>query len=450
MSMSEKLYFVRNLGATFTSIGAVLPTSRYAARAMAAECARLPGPKTILEAGAGTGAITTEIIPHIGPNDHLVLCELNPHYAAYLRQRIAHDPIFKRVRDRITLYEMSVTDLPDTWQFDCIISAIPFTSIPPAVTQAILARYQELLKPHGTFTYIEYAYLRTLKRLFASSAARRTADAINAILDRAIERHQFRRDLVWRNLPPAWIRHLRFRPPHPAHAQSLAPLEYAHRINIGPMTFAADAIPFAAGLVALALLLRRYLPYLWRWPLLLAALTTWFLRDPARQVIPNPNIAYAACDGRVLAVELVQDPRLGPGEWLRIVVFLSLFDVHINRAPIAGKVVQVFSVAGGYAAADQPAAEHNQACYTRIQGAPSDCVVVQRAGLVARRIVNWYQPEHLVAQGERLGLIRFGSRTDVYLPAGQVRATVAPGDVVRAGVTPIAVYTTDAATELAP
>ena len=434
MTIGEKLYFVRQVRDAFSSIGAIIPTSRYAARAMAAECARRRGPKTILEVGPGTGSITAEIIKHLGPEDRLVLCEINPGFVAYLRERFAREPAFQRVRDQVTLHEMSVTDLEGSEVFDCVVSAIPFTNCPPELTEAIFERYRDLLKRTGVLTYIEYAYLRGLKRRL------RGADAVDAVVDRYIQPYQFRRDMVWRNVPPAWIRHLRFREPRPEDALALAPLEHTHRVAVGDAAIADDALPFLGGLLALGLLLRRSAPKLWTLPLLLATLIGWFFRDPPRRVIADANVAYAASDGRVLSVERIHDAPLGDLEWLRIAVFLSLADVHINRAPIAGKVVRIIHAEGGYAAANRPQAEQNIAQYTMIEGLHGPCVIAQRVGMLARRIVNWSRVGDLLAQGDRYGLIRMGSRTDVYLPAGQITACVAPGDRVRAGTTVIARY----------
>lgn len=436
MTIGEKLYFVRHLRDSFSSIGAIIPTSRYAARAMAAECARLQGPKRILEVGAGTGSITAEIIKYLGPDDHLVVCEINTDFVAYLCRRFERDPAFRQVRDRVTLLARSVTELEGSEAFDCIVSAVPFTSCPPDVTEAILERYRELLKPGGVLTYIEYAYLRTFKRLVANTSGA----AVDAVVDRYIEAYQFRRDMAWRNVPPAWVRQLRFAEPLPQDALRLAPLEQARRVGVGRVGFAADALLSVAALGALGVLLRRWGRGFWALPLLLAGVIMWFFRDPVRRVVRDPAAVYAACDGRVLAVERVRDERFGADEWLRIAVFLSLLDVHINRAPVAGKVAEVIHAHGGYAAADHADAEHNVALYMVIDGVHGRCVVAQRSGMIARRIVSWGSVGTLMAQGERYGLIRFGSRTDVYLPAALVEACVLPGDRVRGGETLIARY----------
>ncbi len=146
----------------------------------------------------------------------------------------------------------------------------------------------------------------------------------------------------------------------------------------------------------------------------------------------------AASDGRVLAVERVTDDQLGGEEFLRIAVFLSVLDVHVNRSPVAGRVVDQFVVDGGYAAAMRPEAEHNVAAYTVLETVRGTVAVAQRTGLIARRIVHRAPVGSLLAKGERFGLIRFGSRTDVYLPAQAATATVAPGDRVLGGETVIA------------
>jgi len=434
MTFQEKLYFLRQLQTSFTSIGAVIPTSRYAARMMAAEYARRSGPRQVLEVGPGTGSISAEIVRWLRPGDHLTLVELNDDFVAYLRERLEREPAFRRVRDQVTLLHMDVTQLDRALRFDYIVSAVPFNNLPPELVEVILECYREILKPDGVLTYIEYAYLRAAKQRLLSGAAQAQFDAVNQILDGYIERYQFRRDFDLRNVPPAWARHLRFHEPPAAAALDLTPLEHRRRVALGARAgISTEALPWLAGLslVRLPRRLRRL-----RW--LSGAAIAAFFRDPPRHVAADPDAAVAACDGRVLAVEQVRDARFGDAEWLRIAVFLSLFDVHINRSPIAGKVIETIRAEGGFAAADSADAEHNNAVYTLIEGVNERCVVAQRAGLVARRIVNWTAPGELLAQGERYGLIRFGSRTDVYLPADRYTASVRAGDAVRGGETVIA------------
>lgn len=199
--------------------------------------------------------------------------------------------------------------------------------------------------------------------------------------------------------------------------------------------------PLIAGAAALALplgLIDRRL----RWPpLLLAGAIAAFFRDPRRATPAADDYLYAAADGVVLAVDEVEEPWFLHGRALRIVTFLSLLDVHINRSPVAGSLRQVRHVDGGYAAAmKRAAAEANERQYLAIDGARGPIVVVQVAGLLARRIRRWVEPGAALCAGQKLGMIMFGSRTDVIMPLGQALSLVAQGDRVRAGITPIARY----------
>jgi phosphatidylserine decarboxylase len=197
----------------------------------------------------------------------------------------------------------------------------------------------------------------------------------------------------------------------------------------------------AAGLalgLAGALRLLRPRSRLWLLPALAAVPVAAFFRDPERQPPDDPDAVLAASDGTVLSVERVTDARLGDGDLLRMAVFLSVLDVHVNRAPVAGRVVEQWVEDGGYAPAMKPDAEHNVAAYTVLETVRGPVAVAQRTGLIARRIVHRAPPGTLLARGERFGLIRFGSRTDVYLPAGAAQAVVAVGDKVRGGATVIA------------
>jgi phosphatidylserine decarboxylase len=206
-------------------------------------------------------------------------------------------------------------------------------------------------------------------------------------------------------------------------------------MNIDSNGVAAAGI--ALGLAALAKAARPK-SKLWLVPALAAAPVAAFFRDPQRDVPEDPKAVVAASDGKVLGVERMHDKRFGDMEFLRIAVFLSVLDVHVNRAPVAGKVVDYFVEDGGYAAAMKPEAEHNVAAYTLLETAHGPVAVVQRTGLIARRIVQRAPIGSLLAKGERFGLIRFGSRTDVYLPADQADPEVAPGDRVVGGQTVIA------------
>ena len=189
------------------------------------------------------------------------------------------------------------------------------------------------------------------------------------------------------------------------------------------------AVP-AAIAAGLALIGRRGLAL----PFAAAALASLgFFRDPERAVPSVPGGVLAPADGRVLAVEETEDPFVGPA--VRVAVFLSPLDVHVNRAPIAGLVVRVAYARGRFVAAYRDdAGELNERCTVHLQGEAARVTVVQIAGVLARRIVCRVGPGDKLAAGERFGLIRFGSRTDCLMPRG-ADVRVRAGDHVTGGVT---------------
>jgi phosphatidylserine decarboxylase len=201
--------------------------------------------------------------------------------------------------------------------------------------------------------------------------------------------------------------------------------------------------PFVAGLAGLALLLLVFTP----WPAaaavaLLALATAFFFRDPDRFTPVRAGLVISPADGRVIEV----GPAVPPAELalpaeprLRVAIFLSIFDVHINRAPIDGRVMRRIHQPGRFRnAADPSAADANERQAWLIGGDDGHAVaVVQIAGLVARRILAWVTPGETVRAGQRIGMIRFGSRVDVYLPSGTV-PLVAVGQRTIGGETVIA------------
>lgn len=438
MNVQEKVMFLQQLREGFDQIGALFPTSSSAAKAMVADVARHQGPKTILEVGAGTGPITAELVKLLGPDDQLVVCEMNEKFMNHLIERFDREPSFANVRHQVEFCCKSVLEVDGQERFDYIVSTLPFTSLGADLVAQIFDHYQRLLKPGAVLTYIEYAYLRGLKTQLAGSAARAKAERTNMILDGNIERYQFRREVVPANLPPAWVRSLRFTEVPPDKALNIKPIANRKRLSLGRFGLSTESFGLLAGLGAAALLLKKKKSKAWVAPLALAGAAAWFHRDPEREVRANTAVAYSAADGRVLGVERLRHPRLGDQEWVRINVFLSLGDVHINRSPIAGKVVDKWDEPGGYSPAFRSEANNNESRYIVIEGADLRCAVAQRSGALARTIYTWCEKGELLCQGERYGMIRFGSRTDVYLPADRVEVLVSEGDRVVAGQTPLA------------
>jgi phosphatidylserine decarboxylase len=182
---------------------------------------------------------------------------------------------------------------------------------------------------------------------------------------------------------------------------------------------------------------------------LLVGLTIWiaaFFRDPIRTTPQGANLVVAPADGLVTMIAKVPPPRelAGPGgltdsEMTRVSIFMSVFDVHINRSPIAGRVRKMAYVPGKFLNADlDKASEENERQHFLIESDDGALLgVTQIAGLVARRILTFVQQGDVVEAGQRIGMIRFGSRVDVYLPAG-TGARVLLGQRAIAGETLIA------------
>ncbi len=166
-----------------------------------------------------------------------------------------------------------------------------------------------------------------------------------------------------------------------------------------------------------------------------SAFTLYFFRDPARE-LPTDGRIYSPGDGVVLSVA-----REGPGDVMTCRIFLSVFDVHIQRAPCAGRVTKVAEVPGSFAAAMKDAARGNYRVVMTIEPEGRAALVVEQiSGLIARRIECWRKPGESVATGEKYGIIYFGSQAAVHFPAGS-RCTVKAGDRCVGGVTPIGEWT---------
>jgi phosphatidylserine decarboxylase len=187
---------------------------------------------------------------------------------------------------------------------------------------------------------------------------------------------------------------------------------------------------------------------LWLWPSLgwLAVFATvwcaYFFRDPKRVTPVREGIVVAPADGRVSQIANVMPPQelvLGERPLPRISIFMSVFDCHVNRSPVAGRIERIDYRAGKFLSADlDKASEDNERnAFVIATGAGQRFGVVQIAGLVARRIVPFVREGEVVAAGQRIGMIRFGSRVDVYLPEG-TRPLVAEGQTAIAGETVLA------------
>lgn len=164
-----------------------------------------------------------------------------------------------------------------------------------------------------------------------------------------------------------------------------------------------------------------------------------FFRDPSRTSAQAPDTLYAPADGVVVSVDTAVDDWLG-AEALRISTFLAIYDVHVNRSPAPGRIAAAEETPGGFAPALLGRARDNHRKRLAIDDGDRRVVLVQYAGMLARRISSWAWLGTRVETGQRIALIHLGSRADVLVRAGEAQPLVDVGARVRAGVTPIARY----------
>jgi phosphatidylserine decarboxylase len=184
--------------------------------------------------------------------------------------------------------------------------------------------------------------------------------------------------------------------------------------------------PLIAGIVCVAIG--------WKWPggvlIFLGLFVFYFFRDPKRTIPSDPDAVVSPADGHV--VEIVDEPFASvPGK--RVTIFLAVWDVHVQRAPVAGSIAKVEYRPGKFLAAFRSrASEENEQNVISMDTAKGRLVFKQIAGAIARRVICWKQPGEKVALGERVGLIRFGSRVDIWLPA-EAQIVAQRGQKVKGG-----------------
>lgn len=192
-----------------------------------------------------------------------------------------------------------------------------------------------------------------------------------------------------------------------------------------------DGIYYALGMLLVAAFMWWLkVPSLLPIPVLLGAFFLWFFRDPERVVPSEPGLIVSPADGKVTEVSATE---FQGKPYTRISIFLNVFDVHVNRSPISGEIKEVVYRRGKFGNAMDPAcAEANEQSIITVEGEGMVLVFKQIAGLLARRIVFNYKVGDRLARGQRVGLIKFGSRTDVIFPSS-AQVNVQVGDHVKGG-----------------
>ena len=210
--------------------------------------------------------------------------------------------------------------------------------------------------------------------------------------------------------------------------------------------FAREGYPFIIGAAILAIIAYSFALRMRSWPLwlvafiltILALWVAWFFRDPVRTGDRGSDVVVSPADGRVVLITEVDEPTFVRGRALRVSIFMNVFDVHVNRYPVDGTVRYVERKAGKFLnAVTEASSIENEQASVGIESGRHRILVRQIAGLIARRIITDSMDGDVAVQGSRMGLIRFGSRVDVFLPP-ESTLRVALGQRAQAGVTVIA------------
>ena len=218
-----------------------------------------------------------------------------------------------------------------------------------------------------------------------------------------------------------------------------------HASSKGRMRFAREGYPFMLGAVLFAALAWVTVPVSGPWtialavlPTLLAAFVFYFFRDPERELPPGEGAVISPGDGKIIDIREVEEPSFIEGACRRITIFLSVFNVHVQRAPVSGDVAYREYRPGEYAVAWHPkASEKNERSSLGFMARGDRVLVRQIAGLLARRIVTYPEQGEHVERGDRIGIIRFGSRVDLFIPLDWT-VDCAVGDKVAGGSTVLA------------
>lgn len=207
---TECKQFYRQFREQYHTTGSILPSSRTLARAMTRPMRQRNSPRRILEVGPGTGAITAEIVRQLRPGDQFDIVEINGDFVAYLQQRFAREPDFRRRQAQSRILHRPLQEVPGDHCYDFMISGLPLNNFSLALVEDIYRSYERLLTPEGTLTCFEYVWIRAMKMPFVGESERDRLTKLTHYLEAKIRRHQIGEEIVVLNVPPAVARHLRF------------------------------------------------------------------------------------------------------------------------------------------------------------------------------------------------------------------------------------------------
>jgi phosphatidylethanolamine/phosphatidyl-N-methylethanolamine N-methyltransferase len=211
MRIKHSRVFYKSAARDFKQTGAVAPSSRALGRAMTSEIVRhYKNPATVLEVGGGTGCITEVIARCIKEGDRLDVYEIDAEFSSLLNRRVKEDRPFQHIRTSVCIYNQPIEKIDRRARYDFIVSCLPFTNFLPGMVREIFEIYRDLLRPGGVASFFEYILLREAGQLVRSEAERRRISGVARVVGEYVGLYGYKRDLVFFNIPPAAVHHLRF------------------------------------------------------------------------------------------------------------------------------------------------------------------------------------------------------------------------------------------------
>jgi phosphatidylethanolamine/phosphatidyl-N-methylethanolamine N-methyltransferase len=212
MLLSGSRLFLQSAARDFKRTGAVAPSSKALAQSMTSELsANRLRRAAVLEVGAGTGSITEEIVRHISREDSLDVYEIDRRFAGLLKRRIREDQPFQAAGCSIRVFNKAIERIEKRPRYDFVISCLPFTNFKPEAVKEIFEIYRAVLKPGGICSFYEYVLLRGAARIMSGKSAERERVAgVTRVVRNYIGIYGYKNQLVFRNLPPASVHHIRF------------------------------------------------------------------------------------------------------------------------------------------------------------------------------------------------------------------------------------------------
>jgi phospholipid N-methyltransferase len=208
--ISDYSTFFREFRETFDTTGALAPSGRGLAKALCLSVRNHTHPVRILEVGAGTGAVTQELVRHVAPGDRLDIVELNDRFVDVLHRRFENELRFRQVVGQTEIFHTAIQDLQVDEPYDHIVCGVPFNNFSTELVKSIFRRMLELLRPGGTLSFFEYLWIRRLKMIVASPEERRRIARVGCVLKKYIDRYEQGHNRVLLNVPPAVAHHLTY------------------------------------------------------------------------------------------------------------------------------------------------------------------------------------------------------------------------------------------------